>query len=87
MRPPDALICDEEGVRTVLAEDGRGDEVLQDAAVPVERTDHLTPYQELADLLGQLPQFLMETQGATDEWRREAAMLLQATRGGHFNTD
>lgn len=86
VRLPQALICDQEGVRTVLAEDRRGDEVLQDAAVPVKRADHLTPNQELADLLRQLPQFLTETQAATDERRREAAMLLQATRGRHYNT-
>lgn len=49
---------EKETIPTVLAEDGRGDEVLQDAAVSVKRTNHLTPNQELAHLLRQLPQFL-----------------------------
>lgn len=46
-------------VLTVLTEDRRGDEVLEDAAVSVKRTNHLTPNQELAHLLCKLPQFLL----------------------------
>jgi len=48
-------------VLTVLVEHGRGDEELEDAAVPLEGADHLTPHQELAHLLRQLPQFLHRT--------------------------
>ena len=43
---------------TVLVEDRRGDEELEDAAVPLEGADHLAPHQELTDMLRQLPQFL-----------------------------
>lgn len=46
-------------ILTVFAEDRRGDEVLEDPAVSVKRTNHLTPYQELAHLLCKLPQFLL----------------------------
>lgn len=49
-----------EAVRTILCEDGRGHQVLEDAAVAVERAHHLTPHKKLADLLGQFPQFLQE---------------------------
>lgn len=45
-------------MQLVFAEDRRGDEVLEDPAVSVKRTNHLTPYQELAHLLCKLPQFL-----------------------------
>lgn len=44
---------------TVLGEDRRGDQVLEDAAVSVKWTNHLTPYQELTHLLCKLPQFLL----------------------------
>lgn len=46
-------------IPTVFAEDRRGDEALEDAAVSVKRTNHLTPDQELAHLLCKLPQFLL----------------------------
>lgn len=74
-------------VHTVLAEDGRGHQVLQHAAVAVERAHHLTPHQELADLLGQLPQFLQEEEEAEGHIRGvfgEAARLpRKASRGQH----
>lgn len=57
-------------VRTVLAVDGRGHQVLEDAAVAVKRAHHLTPHQELADLLGQLPQFLQEEVEEEEEVKR-----------------
>lgn len=53
------LKCRENCKLTVFAEDRRGDEVLEDAAVSVEWTNHLTPHQELAHLLCKLPQFLL----------------------------
>ena len=46
-------------ILTIFAEDWRGDQVLEDPSVSVERTNHLTPNQELAHLLCQLPQFLL----------------------------
>lgn len=45
-------------VQLIFAEDWRGDKVLEDAAVSVKRTNHLTPNQELAHLLCKLPKFL-----------------------------
>lgn len=45
-------------VKLIFAEDGRGDEVLEDPPVSVEWTNHLAPNQEFAHLLCQLPKFL-----------------------------
>lgn len=43
---------------TILAKDGRGEEVLQNLAVLLKRTFHFLPGHELVHLLGQLPEFL-----------------------------
>lgn len=43
---------------TILGEDWRGDEVLENLPVSLEGTRHLAPHQELTDLLRQIPQFL-----------------------------
>lgn len=47
-------------ILTVFTEDRCGDEILEDAAVSVERANDLTPNQELAHLLRELPQFLLK---------------------------
>lgn len=58
---------------TVLAEDRRGDQILEDAPVSLKGTDHLAPHQELAHLLRQFPEFLLGRRRASEE----------ATRGRH----
>lgn len=70
-----------EAVRTILCEDGRGHQVLEDAAVAVERAHHLTPHQELTDLLGQLPQFLQEEVKEVEEVEGR----VRGVRGGNCN--
>lgn len=49
----------EDRILTILSEDRRGDKILEDPAVSVERTNHLTPHQEFAHLLRKLPKFLL----------------------------
>lgn len=45
-------------VQLILGEDRCSDQVLEDLPVSLKGTHHLTPHQELTDLLRQVPQFL-----------------------------
>lgn len=87
----------EDRILTVFTEDRCGDEVLEDAAVSVKRTNHLTPNQELAHLLCKLPQFLLRhsnnrlydislTKCVWLSGGLHAVMLLSATRRSNYIT-